>query len=60
MFTKQIPIFQEGMSVRRIDTDFLGGYGLFAEQVPIFQEHPFSYRTDNDFQGRLFRISTNR
>ena len=39
MFTEKIPIFQEGMSVRRTDTDFPGAPILAIEQVPIFQEH---------------------
>ena len=67
MFTEQIAIFQEGMSVRltdtnfpgahlcvhRTETDFPGAPILSIEQVPIFQEHLFSYRTDTDFPGAL-------
>ena len=66
VFTEQMPIFQEGLSVRRTDTNFPGKRGLFSEQIPfsrsiflateqitIFQEAFFEYqRTDKQFPGR--------
>ena len=55
MFTEQMPIFQEGLSVRRTDTNFSGGLGLFTEQIPFFQEPSLCvHRTDTDFPGTLF------
>ena len=55
VFTEQMPISQEDLTVRRTDTNFPGGLGLFTEQIPFFQE-PFLcvHRTDTDFPGGLF------
>ena len=55
VFTEQMPIFQEGLSVRRTDTNFPGGLGLFTEQLPFFQEPSLCvHRTDTDFPGAIF------
>ena len=68
VFTEQILIFQEGMSVRRTDTIFPGALFmcspnryrfsrstvLATEQIPIFQEHLYSHRTDTNFPGSTF------
>ena len=74
VFTEQMPIFQEGLSVRRTDTNFQedvvcspnryhfskSPLYVFIEQIPIFQEHLFSYRTDTIFPGTFFMCSPNR
>ena len=60
MFTKQIPIFQEGMSLRRTDTIFPGAmlcvhqtdtdFPGATEQITIFQQVLFkNRRTETDF-----------
>ena len=73
VFTEQITIFQEGMSVRwtdtnfpgahlcvhRTDTDFPGAPILAIEQVPIFLEHAFlATEQIPTFQEHLFSYRT--
>ena len=69
VFTEQMPIFQEGLSVHRTDTIFPGALFmcssnryrfsrstfLATEQIPIFQEPSLCvHRTDTNFPGAPF------
>ena len=55
LFTEQLPIFQEGFSVHRTDTNFSGECGLFTEQIPFFQKPSLCvHRTDTNFPELLF------
>ena len=55
VFTKRMPIFQEGLFVHGTDTNFTGGCGLFTKQILFFQEPSLCvHRTDNNFPGAPF------
>ena len=73
MLTEQIPIFQEGMSACRTDTNFPEAIFmcspnryqfsrstfLVTEQIPILQEGYFeNHRTDREFPGRYPPLRT--